>query len=1164
MKKVVLLLITVLSFGLMGASASFDPQSYSNNDGVTANTVRLYVSPDIEFTTIAASFTPTNGSVFTFGSGTDDILQPNSYFTTDISGNDLTWYDVDYLDNFYCDIEFITDASSIDVNVSFSEEDENYNFSLLYQSGAVPELKIYSAGVLQNTPSWNAGKVVMNTTSEDWMSFSVKNDGNADANISSVYFTGSGFNFVTGQELVAGVLAQNASQTFRIEFAPLSNVLYSGSLVINYDGAKASTVINLSGNGIETLSAGVVQVGNQYVTADKTLPVDPSINYSISQTIYPYSELGLVNGKQISSLFYQYNGLGIWSNLDVDVYISTTSDLTFSDTNWKVLPVDPVFSGNINPTIGDEWISFELPTPYLITSTDNIVVTVIEKSSNAALNGGAFWSSNYADRTLFASSATIVNIGSLPSAAIKSYSPNTRFYFTDAPINPTFSVSNIIWNYGYIQTSTTSAKQFTITNTGGDGLVVNSISVVDNTVDNEFVQGAGCGTGLAQSLLAAGTYNFTVNYSPLNNGNDTGARVKVDYNDGVDKTEYISLSGFGYPGVGSGDNTTNAISVVSSLVSGSASLINSNVPYANDYLIQTGAVGNDVVYNLTLTDAFKVDLSLLNSNFDTVLGVFNDSNPSSSNFLYRNDDYAGSKALQSALYDLALTAGTYYIVVDGKNSSGNSQLDVSLELNPIGAPTPSNGDTGIATDVTLQWGASSSADGYLVSLWYNNGVDDVYLLTDADTPTNSISTGTTLMNNVTYYWIVKNYNNTHGTIMECTNCPTWSFSTEDVQVDNQSVSILEGWNIVSSYINPAENNMKNVFNSISSEILIVKDGEGNVFSPTLQSTTSMVWNVVDGYKVKASSNQNLVLSGSKVLPAITDIDLVGGWSMKSYLKTLASPVEIEMASILADLYMVKSSSGDVYVPQWNVNYIGNLLPGQGYKFNMQNPATLNYTADSKSMVKTEIIKHTTPSYFNDVKKAENNMIVIFTKESITNLELGDEIAAYIDGNLVGSTVVENNNVAMAIWGDVNGSQIVMKVYDSSSDKVYELSNVTFIQGDLTYMVDELSVVDGFEMLTGVNESLPTVTKLYQNYPNPFNPETSIRFDLAETSNVKLIVYNSVGQEVVTLVNGVKEAGRYNVMWNIANVKNHSVSSGIYYYLLMTDKYNSVNKMILMK
>lgn len=83
--------------------------------------------------------------------------------------------------------------------------------------------------------------------------------------------------------------------------------------------------------------------------------------------------------------------------------------------------------------------------------------------------------------------------------------------------------------------------------------------------------------------------------------------------------------------------------------------------------------------------------------------------------------------------------------------------------------------------------------------------------------------------------------------------------------------------------------------------------------------------------------------------------------------------------------------------------------------------------------------------------------------------------------------------------------------------------------------------------------------LLQNYPNPFNPSTSISYEIEHQGHVTLSVYNSIGQLVTTLVDGVKTAGRHQVIFNA-----HSLSSGIYFYRLESNSRSIHKKMLLVK
>ena len=94
--------------------------------------------------------------------------------------------------------------------------------------------------------------------------------------------------------------------------------------------------------------------------------------------------------------------------------------------------------------------------------------------------------------------------------------------------------------------------------------------------------------------------------------------------------------------------------------------------------------------------------------------------------------------------------------------------------------------------------------------------------------------------------------------------------------------------------------------------------------------------------------------------------------------------------------------------------------------------------------------------------------------------------------------------------------------------------------------------------------VPTSYALYQNYPNPFNPSTDIRFDLPEAIRVELKIFNILGQEVVTLVDDVRAAGAYRVLWDGKNAAGLNAASGVYVYQIKTPNFQDAKKMVMIK
>ncbi|MEJ2637046.1 MAG: FlgD immunoglobulin-like domain containing protein, partial [Calditrichia bacterium] len=106
-----------------------------------------------------------------------------------------------------------------------------------------------------------------------------------------------------------------------------------------------------------------------------------------------------------------------------------------------------------------------------------------------------------------------------------------------------------------------------------------------------------------------------------------------------------------------------------------------------------------------------------------------------------------------------------------------------------------------------------------------------------------------------------------------------------------------------------------------------------------------------------------------------------------------------------------------------------------------------------------------------------------------------------------------------------------------------------------------------EGITGIAENggeIPRTFALKQNFPNPFNPTTMIEYDLPKLTHVKLIIYNSLGQEVKVLVDKHQSSGSFKVEWNGRDKYGNRLSSGFYFCRIQADGFVKTSKMLLLK
>ena len=253
-------------------------------------------------------------------------------------------------------------------------------------------------------------------------------------------------------------------------------------------------------------------------------------------------------------------------------------------------------------------------------------------------------------------------------------------------------------------------------------------------------------------------------------------------------------------------------------------------------------------------------------------------------------------------------------------------------------------------------------------------------------------------------------------------------------------------------------------------------------------------------------------------PAVADVDGVGG-------------LEVVFTSL----------DGNVYV----VNYQGNLLPGWPYHTGgvlLSSPVVLDIDGDGALEV---VVEGPGPELLH--LEVDGSLSLALPMEP-NEPAISSPVVGYLDGD--GDLEVAIGAArGVYVWNYPTGGDVAMPwpMYRGNAQRTgYLEDNVT-------------GRVEGPE-----TSQLPEDYALRQNYPNPFNPRTSIGYTLAREGQVRLSVYNVLGQEIVTLAAGPQVAGGHVVTWDGRDAGGRSVASGLYFCRLQAGDFVQTKKMLLLR
>ena len=298
----------------------------------------------------------------------------------------------------------------------------------------------------------------------------------------------------------------------------------------------------------------------------------------------------------------------------------------------------------------------------------------------------------------------------------------------------------------------------------------------------------------------------------------------------------------------------------------------------------------------------------------------------------------------------------------------------------------------------------------------------------------------------------------------------------------------------------------------------------------------------------------------------------------SYLPLDCLPTEDVFAGYENNILIVKNDSGSYYVPAFGVVTLAEMCPGDAYEIFLSGMDGIEFFYPSGDMARSlssdaqmwlDYTERSVSEYYDIVPTGISHPIILTDLNGM--VEVGDEVAAYADGLVVGASKVidVDGMVVLSTWGGYHeygadlsgyneGDQIELRLWKASENR--ELHIVTDLDNN-EYGASPLSV--GTATVSS-EDAVQYDFALEQNYPNPFNPTTTISYGVATTGHITLSIYDITGRLVTTLVDGQINAGNHLAVWNGLDGMGMPVSAGLYIYSLQNETSTMTRKMVYMK
>jgi hypothetical protein len=344
----------------------------------------------------------------------------------------------------------------------------------------------------------------------------------------------------------------------------------------------------------------------------------------------------------------------------------------------------------------------------------------------------------------------------------------------------------------------------------------------------------------------------------------------------------------------------------------------------------------------------------------------------------------------------------------------------------------------------------------------------------------------------------------------------------------QYYMLAEGWNSISTYLNPVVPAVEVMFQPIVNNLTIVSNLT-TLYWPAQGVNSIINWNVNSGYVAKVTQDVDFVIYGESYLDGT--LTLPAGWSYLPVLSTCEAAIGDVFAGNIGDVIFIQELiSTNVYWPAYEIFTLETFEPGKAYRVKLATGVTVSFPecTSLKSQLKPQPTLNKTETAWGAVNMTPVTQTTVITAEALAGFNIGDMIGAFDgEGNIYGyiQLAANNQNQTITLFGDdfsttlkqgfVQNEQITFKLYRPATSEIFEIeaiydenmnnSSGLFMESSLAAIINlklkstgtEMKEYDGFEIL-----------------PNPTSDFVQIKFAAIESQDLELVIYDMKGNMVI--------------------------------------------------